>query len=213
MWLRRLESRAGTLIGLTGALFAVRRELCQPWDSRIDSDFHAALACIRRGKAAISDPQVLCFYPNVEEPRREYRRKVRTVLRGMKGLACAWRMLNPLRYGVAAFQLFSHKVARWLGPWFFLAVMGLSAALFERGWVYRAMLAAQLALLLAAGAGLLLGTARRLLPVRLATFFVLCNAAIVYATLAFLSGRKAATWEPSVRHRLAPAPFGDGSRA
>jgi cellulose synthase/poly-beta-1,6-N-acetylglucosamine synthase-like glycosyltransferase len=38
MWLRRLESRAGGLVGLSGSLFAVRRELCDEWPSDIPSD-------------------------------------------------------------------------------------------------------------------------------------------------------------------------------
>ncbi len=204
MWLRRLESSAGTLIGLTGALFAIRRELCQQWDRRIDSDFNAALACVRHGKAAVSDERVLCFYADVEDPRREYRRKVRTILRGLGGVACAWPMLNPLRYGLAAVQLWSHKIARWVAPWFFLAAGCLSVVLFREAWVYRAALAAQLVFYGAACLGMIFPKLRSILTVRIACFFVLSNAAIVHATLAFLAGKQVITWEPSRRDDLTP---------
>ena len=52
MWLRQLESRARGLVGLSGSLFAVRRELCDEWPADVPSDFVVALRCARRGLKA-----------------------------------------------------------------------------------------------------------------------------------------------------------------
>src|SRR5690606_37149604 len=59
MWLRRLESGAAGLVGLSGSFFAARREVCEQWDVLASSDFNTALNSVRRGYIAISDPPLL----------------------------------------------------------------------------------------------------------------------------------------------------------
>ena len=63
---------------------------------------------------AVTAPDVLGFYQDLKDPAREYARKVRTVLRGMTGLAHHTEVLNPLRFGQFALQVIGHKLMRWL---------------------------------------------------------------------------------------------------
>ena len=49
MWLRRLESRVGSLVGLSGSFFAVRRPVLSRWDAAIPSDFASAINTVRAG--------------------------------------------------------------------------------------------------------------------------------------------------------------------
>ena len=49
--------------------------------------------------------------------KKELRRKIRTIARGMDTLHYMRSMLNPFRYGLFSWMLFSHKVCRWATPW------------------------------------------------------------------------------------------------
>jgi hypothetical protein len=205
MWLRRLEWERSTLIGLTGALFAARREVCDPWDASVDSDFATALSCVRHGKAAVSDPQVRCIYRDLGDDRREYQRKVRTVLRGMD---CLWRnrqVMNPFRNGLVSWQLISHKAGRYIAPWCMLGLL-LSTVIW---WIIPSspslilqsmmgmLLIAQLLFYFCAFVGYLFPALRRFKLIRVVTFFVMANTAVSQAGLMYICGRRIHLWDPS----------------
>ncbi|HTK56819.1 MAG TPA: hypothetical protein VL295_08340, partial [Gemmatimonadales bacterium] len=68
------------------------------------------------GYRAVSVPAAVCFIPRSGGGRSEYRRKVRTMARGLATLGAHRRLLNPLRYGRFAWLLASHKLLRWAIP-------------------------------------------------------------------------------------------------
>ena len=127
MALRRLETRATSLIGLSGSCFAVRRELCDPWPTDLASDFRTALECARRGRRAISEPRSRARIAVVPDAAREWPRKVRTVRRGLAVLFAYPDLLSPAA-GPVALSLWGHKVARFTSP-FALAVLALGSLL------------------------------------------------------------------------------------
>lgn len=199
MWLRRLESERAGLVGLSGSFFAVRRAVLTTWNSTIPSDFACALMTVRSGRVAVSDPRVRGIYRDIKDPSKEYQRKVRTAVRGMTGLARLAGVLNPLRYGVFALQVWSHKVMRWLVPWFLLGLFVASVALVHEHPIYRLALYAQLA-----GYALVLlahfvSAVRSIGPVRIAYYFVQANVALAHAAAVFVGGRRIVVWDPSVR--------------
>jgi cellulose synthase/poly-beta-1,6-N-acetylglucosamine synthase-like glycosyltransferase len=199
MWLRRLESRAGGLVGLSGSLFAVRRELCDEWPSDIPSDMLAALRTARRGLRAISLPHVHGLYPDLKDDSAEFARKRRTAVRGMAALAYARELLNLRRYGLFAFQLWSHKVLRWGTPWF-MALALLSNITLAAGSVFFTWtLLLQLLFYGLAALGALWPTARSFAPIRIIYFFVLSNLALAAALVDYLRGQRIVQWEPSAR--------------
>jgi glycosyltransferase involved in cell wall biosynthesis len=199
MWLRDLETRFFSLVGLSGSFFAARRRVCQEWDIRIPSDFGTALNCVWLGMRAVSDRNVVGYYKNISDPRKEYQRKVRTVTRGMTGLRVRRDVLDVTRFGRFAFQVFSHKVMRWAVPWFLLAALGSSLVLASRRELYGALAAAQIAMYVLPVLRTMIPSLMRLGAVRLCVFFVEVNVAIAHATLLVISGRKIAAWEPSKR--------------
>lgn len=199
MWLRRMESRLAGLVGLSGSFFAARRAVCEHWDIHSPSDFNTALNCARLGLKAVTAPEVLGYYRDLKDPAREYQRKLRTVLRGMTGLARHLEVLDPRSFGLFAVQVWSHKLMRWLVPWFLLGLLAVSLALAGRHWVYTLALLGQLAFYGLALAGQLSPALRRVGAVRIVYFFVQVNVAIAQATLLFLRGRRMTTWTPSSR--------------
>ncbi len=199
MWLRDQETLFGSLVGLSGSFFAARREICADWDEQVPSDFGTALNCVRHGMRAVSDPGVIGYYRNLADPSREYQRKVRTVTRGMMGLRRRAEVLNPLRFGRFAFQVFSHKVMRWAVPWFMIGALVSNIALLDEGIVYRLAVLGQIALYGVAGLARVVPRLRKLGIVTVCSFFVEVNIAIIDATIKTLRGRRMLTWEPSKR--------------
>ena len=200
MWLRELEGRFNTLVGLSGSFFSARRVACMRWDMEVCSDFGVALNCASLGLKAVSAREVVGYYRNLKDPNREYQRKLRTILRGMTGLVHRYEVLNPWRFGVFSFQVASHKLMRWAVPWLLL-LCELSSIMLARD-------GSLLHLLMVFGiSGLCLSPIfvrwfprlRRISLLRLAAFFVEANAAIGHATIKLLRGQRIETWDPSKR--------------
>lgn len=199
MWLRDLETRFHSLVGLSGSFFAARRSVCQRWDERVQSDFGTALSCAQLGLRAVSDRRLIGYYKDISDTRKEYQRKVRTVVRGMNSLRLRAEVLNFVRYGRFSFEVFSHKVMRWATPWFLLGTLAASAALAVNEPVFRVLVAAQLAFYLAPAVSRVIPGLRRIGPIRIGIYFVEVNLAILHAAVLVLAGRTILTWEPSKR--------------
>lgn len=117
MWVRRLETRAGGIVGASGCLFASRREVQGVLvPEALSRDFAAPLVAREHGFRAVSVDDAVSFVPRAGSLRREYRRKVRTMTRGLQTLFYKRHLLNPARYGRFAWMLWSHKVIRWMVP-------------------------------------------------------------------------------------------------
>ena len=199
MWLRRLESERAGLVGLSGSFFAARREVCEKWDIYSPSDFNTALSCAKKGLVAITCHKVVGIYSDVKNPGLEYRRKVRTVVRGMTAITRHPEVLNPVKMGLFAFQVWSHKIMRWGVPWFLLLFATLTLALADEGLVYQVALWLQVIFYGLAAIGWLSGTLRKNAAVRIVFFFVQTNLALAYALLSFLGGKRMTVWTPSRR--------------
>src|SRR5207248_500879 len=117
------------------------------------------------------DPDSRAFYRNIVDDRREFARKVRTVVRGLAVLAANVRMLNPFRYGIFAWQLASHKLCRWLVPFAMIAAGVSNVVLVSRSGFYLGLFLLQLGFYAAA----LGGTWTRASSLRVPSFLLLAN--------------------------------------
>jgi len=197
MALRRLESRATTLVGLSGSCFAVRRALCDNWRPDLDSDFCTALETAARGLRAVSEPSARVRICALADARREWERKVRTVRRGLAVLSAYRGLLSP-RTGRVAFSLWGHKVARFTSPFALLVLLAASACAMREP-AGRALLAAQLLGYGLGAAALVSPRVGRFALPRLLGFFLLVNASMLVAWWHHLAGRRILTWEPTRR--------------
>ena len=198
MALRRLENEASSLVGLSGSFFAVRREFGSPWPIDLASDFRSALEAARRGKRAVSEPLARARFKAMEDPAREWHRKVRTIRRGIAVLS-AYRDVLHLRHGRVAFSLWGHKVARFTSP-FALIIAGLaSAAIAPLSPTATILFALQAAAYVLGAASLASPLVARFMPARLAGFFMLVNASMLVAWVHHWRGERAVVWEPTRR--------------
>ncbi len=196
-FLKKHESRAGSLIGASGCLYAVRRSAYVPLYHEACSDFIIATKMVEQGLRAIYEPNAVCTEQTNRRSDAELKMRVRVIAQTFTDL---WRhrsMLNPIRSGFYAVQLISHKVMRYLVPFFLIAIFAASAMLAPASFVYRLLFAAQLA---GYGCALLawllekVGIRSRLLA--LPQYFVLANVASLIACYQFIRGERYASWEP-----------------
>jgi glycosyltransferase involved in cell wall biosynthesis len=198
MLIRSLESRVGSVVGLSGSFFAARREVCDPWPVDLPSDFNTLLNTVRKGMRGVSDPTAVGCYADLNDPHAEYARKVRTVSRGLRSLGRNLHLLNPLRHGLSAWELFSHKLCRWLVPFAMVGALVSSLVLAQGSTLYGSLAAFQVlgyafaAFVIATGTPV--GGAWKIVP-----FFVLVNLSILHAWFNAVRGRGAVIWEPSRR--------------
>lgn len=199
MWLRRLESRRAGLVGLSGSLFAARKEVCAAWDIYSPSDFNTAINAAKLGLVSISSPDVVGIYKDIKNSKLEYKRKLRTAIRGITALARHPEILNPFRMGLFAYQVWSHKVLRWGVPWFMLFLFLTTLFLRNEGFIYIYALIVQTLFYLVAILGYLSPASRRNSIVRIVYYFSQTNLALSQALLMFLIGKRMTVWEPSKR--------------
>ena len=200
MFLRTLETRVNSLVGLSGSFFAARREVCRKWAADRQSDFNTLLNAVDMGLRGVLDPDSAGYYRNIVDDRREFQRKVRTVVRGISVLAANVRMLDPVRYGLFSWQLLSHKVCRWLVPFAMIVACLSNALLISRSPVYLASFVVQIGFYAAALGGLWTGF--RVL--RIPSFLLIVNLAILTAWFRYARGERITSWSPSERMRALP---------
>ena len=196
-FLKRHESRVFSLIGVSGCLYAVRRAAYIPLYHEACSDFLIATKMVEQGLRAVYEPAAVCTEETNRRTDKELKMRVRVIAQTFTDL---WRhrsMLNPFRSGFYAVQLLSHKVMRYLVPFFLVLILAASAVLAPASNFYLVALALQLGCYLAAAASWALeraGVHSRLLS--LPQYFVLANVAAVVAFYKFLRGERYARWEP-----------------
>ena len=165
----------------------------------MSNDFYMPLVAVMNGYRAIVDTSVRGQYSIVKTYRAEFIRKVRTVVHGIQVLLAFGKILIPIRYGLFWLKIVSHKLCRWLVPFFLIAMFISNLFLFSANPVYKILLAGQLAVYIVGLMGLILPASRKLLPVRIAYFFAFVNLSILVAWYKYLSGEKYVQWEPSKR--------------
>lgn len=201
MWVRDLETRAGGIVGASGSLYAIRRELHQHiLPSALSRDFASALVARENGYRAISVGEAVCVVPRTNSLAREYRRKVRTMIRGMETLYYKRHLLNPFKQGRFAWMLFSHKICRWLVPWALLVAL-VGVALLDLPGPVRVIFWAGLLVLMALTVlGWAWPTGRRMPRViSVPAFAIAANLAAVVAALRAARGELDPIWEPTRR--------------
>jgi len=194
--LRRAESALGSLVGVSGCLYAVRRSAYRPIAPELISDFVIAMRLREQGLRAVLEPAAVCFEETLDKTGQELSMRVRVAVRSINALVAERRLLNPVRFGRYAWQLWSHKVLRYFSPFFLLVMLTTSLAMAANP-LYLAMFALQLLLIAAGIAGYLLH-ASSMRPGLLTKpyYFLLTNIASFLATVRYLKGDRIVTWKP-----------------
>lgn len=198
-FIKQGESALGSLVGANGAIYAVRRELCEALGPDLIPDLVLPLRVRRRGYRVVYAPQAVAVESTGKGFRAEFERRVRITARSIHGLITELGVLNPLGEPVFAFQVWSHKVLRWGVPVFLLAALLSSLSLWWQGR-YAGVVGVELAGMVLAAAGLMSPNAlgrNKLFYVP--AYLLAMNAGVLVGIWKYLTGGRIVLWQPPER--------------
>ncbi|HVF91186.1 MAG TPA: glycosyltransferase family 2 protein [Blastocatellia bacterium] len=192
-WIRKNESRCNSVIGATGAIYAIRREL---WDAlppmTILDDVYTPMRIALGGRRVVFEEKALAFDEPSETVSREFSRKVRTLTGNYQLCQLMPRLLLP--NSSLIFQFHSHKLMRLLVPIFFLLLVATNLVIVAGpapSLFYEATLAAQLAFYCSVLAGgFLLKKNHKARLLKFAYVFSVMNAAALVSLFYFILGKR-----------------------
>ena len=200
------EGRAwGSMIGPLGGCYAFRSSHFQEVPSGfLVDDFYIAMKVFEKGGKAINEPLALCYEDVSSSIAVEFRRKTRISTGNFANLAVFWRFLLP-QHGWLAFAFWSHKVLRWLGP-FYMAIAlitnGLLAFLNGGNLFYQILFLIQICGYI--GVPLLDFLLRqvgiRISILRYITYFIAMNLALAKGFFNYIKGVRNNVWQPTKRN-------------
>ncbi len=198
-WVRGLESRAGMLTAVTGAVLAVRRSAYRAVPASASMDHLLPLYVRDAGGLVVYVPSAVATDRPISGLREQLFNRTRTATRGIRANLSVAGRLTPWRRPKIALAIWSHKLLRWATPWLLLwSVLGGIALAVSGATRYAALPAlASLGVAAAAGGHLIAATGRR--PPRVLAFarsFGVVNLAFAKAWIDVLAGRQIAVWRP-----------------
>ena len=196
--IKNAQTKLGTLTGSVGCATSFRRILYSPLPANIIEDFTEPLMFVIKGKRVVYEPEAICYELPTPKSQNEWKMRVRVVRGGMSGMLYAKKILNPLRYPVASFQLISHKILRWLVPVFGICILlaTLGAIILTPNPIAIALALLQLVFYACAAVAFILeqkGVKIKILSIPL--YFIVLNAASLVALYKTITTQLEATWE------------------
>lgn len=194
-FLRKRESEMGSMLGATGAIYAIRKSLFPNWmppDILVD-DMYIPLEIIRQGYRAVFESEAKAYDRPSEHSIQEFKRKVRTLAGNYQLFAIFPELFLPWKSPIA-WQLFSHKFLRLMVPFFMFGLFALNLLMLNR-LVYQSFFLTQC--IFYGMAALEVWQSRRrgkrgvgYLPYT----FCLLNYSAVVGLIRFLAGRQKSAW-------------------
>lgn len=197
--IKKLQSRIRTITGCCGCIYSVRKAAYTDLADDVISDLVQPLQAIRKGYKVLFEDRALAYEETTQSTAQEFAMRVRVVTRAMRGLLSVSDLLKPWKFAWPAFQLWSHKVLRWMVPLFLIALLAANVMLLDSP-IYRVALAAQLFFYAAAILNMLVPVHRKWKPLGIPLFFCTLNAAALMSMVEICRGRKYVTWQ-TVRAR------------
>jgi cellulose synthase/poly-beta-1,6-N-acetylglucosamine synthase-like glycosyltransferase len=197
MKLREAESSLGSLVGVSGCLYAVRRSAYRAINPGLISDFVISMKMREQSLRTVLAADAVCYEETLNRSTHELSMRVRVAIRSINAIICERRFLNPWRYGRFAWQLWSHKVLRYASPFLWLIAIGTNLTLALKFPLYAALLLCQVTVILAGTVGFALQS--RLPNLGMLSrpyYFLLTNIASFLAALRYARGERMVTWKP-----------------
>ena len=192
--IRTSESRLDSVVGVTGSIYAIRKDLYSPLPPRaLLDDVITPMRIIGKGYRVIMDKNAVAFEPVVSSIGGEFKRKVRTLAGNYEVLNIMPWIMNPWKNRLFL-QWVSHKFLRLIVPYLLITILILSTVL--PGAFYCVALVLQVVFYTGALGGWLLtryGRSPGLLGIL--TTFVVLNIAAMAGMIAYISGARQTVWK------------------
>ena len=194
--LRENESELGNF-AMGSGIMAIRRSLFQSIDPNVGEDFVLPMQTSMASHRVVYESEAIAetiLYQT--KPKDMLRSKVRVISKDLRGLFLCRSILNPFRYPLYAWGLISHKLLRWLVPYFLIIIFTTNLVLLGHPF-YNLSLALQIAFYVLALAGYLWQKKGKPPPILGIPFsFCLVNGAALVGVARFVTGKTSGQWEP-----------------
>jgi len=191
--LRMMEARLGAILNASGCIYALRRECFSPIpQNTILEDFVVPMRARRLGFSVLYDPEAVAIEFPASSVSGEFTRRVRLAVGSFRALGDLVRV--PWR-GFTPFALISHKLLRWLVPFFAIALL-LSNIFVMHSPPYRVALGAQVLFYCWAGLGFFFYQHMRRVRYGLVPYFLFAmHLAFIVGFFRCLVGADRAVWQ------------------
>ena len=199
--IKKLESKASSLVGANGAIYAIRKELYVPLPDYAISDFIEPIRIFKKGYKVTYEPEAIAYESLSDDPIKIYRRRVRIVTRTVYSLffdKSFFDLFNPFKYGFFSIQLFSHKILRWFTGLFMMLIFFTNIFLLKEGLIYHTLFLFQILFYLLAIFGFISETYITGKTLKLACiifYFCLSSIAMLAGIINVILGNEIITWE------------------
>lgn len=192
--IKKFQSQIKTISGCCGCIYSVRKSAYTALDPDIISDLVQPLMVLKQGLRVVFEDRALAYEETTQTSSEEFSMRVRVVTRAIHGILRVSELLNPLRYGWISFQLLSHKVLRWLVPFFLIGLFLSNLALLNNSFYLYVFIVQALFY----GSALLslvlpLQKVSKLLTVPL--YFCIVNSAALVSVIEVIRGNRYVVWE------------------
>lgn len=191
-FIRLSESKLGSMLGATGAMYAIRKELfpALPKDLILD-DVYIPLKSVEKGFRAIFEPKAIIFDSVSCDAEEEFQRKARTLTGNFQIFTLLKKLFNPFVSPIAI-QLFSHKFLRLTMPFFLICLFVSNVFILDEG-IPRAIFITQVIFYILAIMGLFTNTLKKVTNVP--KMFLVMNTAAVVGLYRFLFNKQSVAWK------------------
>jgi cellulose synthase/poly-beta-1,6-N-acetylglucosamine synthase-like glycosyltransferase len=198
-FLKRCEGRLGALLGANGAIYAIRKSIFTGIrkDTIVDDFVIPLITRLRSNCSIVYDYEAIAYEETPRDFSAEFNRRSRIGAGGFQSMVRLGSLLVP-RHGWVAFTFFSHKVLRWLCPFFMIGALLTNLLLIDQTF-YRLTMMLQLTGYGLSVLGLATGTMASFRVLRLATMFTTMNVALLVGFWRWVSGGQRGIWQRTAR--------------
>ena len=196
-FLKKCESQLGSLIGVSGCLYAVRR-ICQVrLSNQMIDDFVIATEIHLQGLRTVYEPDAVSMESTNKRGKDELRMRIRVISQTLRALSKYREVFSLSRHGMFAFQMMSHKALRYLVPIFLLGLLVTNWLLINDSAAYYYSFWGQAGFYFSAFVGWVAERMKvKIGPLAIPYYFMLVNIASVAGIIRFINGGTQVVWEP-----------------
>jgi len=182
----------GYLMGPFGGCYAIKSHLFKEIpESYCVDDFYISTNVLLQNYKAVSSREAKCYEKVSKDLKEEFNRKKRISSGNFQNLSHFKTLWLPPQQGLLSFVFISHKLLRWLGPFFLLLAIGLAF------WIWPFWMIAFALIVLSEN---IFSKIKFHIPIiRKVHYFIAMNIAVLLGFILYLKGTEYNVWEPPKR--------------
>lgn len=195
-YIKKRQTKIRTITGCCGCIYSVRRDLYEDLPAEIISDLVEPLKIVEKGYRIVFEPMAIAYEDIAGKTRDEFKMRIRVIVRGIKGMLYMKKLYNLKKYPFIAFQLISHKVIRWLVPFFCIFIFITSIMLSKHSSLYAFLLYSQIIFYIFAIIGYMNEKKKKSSKIfYIPLYFCIVNLASLISIFKVIKGENIITWE------------------